>query len=351
MRTHSPLDDGPTTKLRSNYTKQWCPSTSLQEGEDETQVSNGLPRVGSVEDFEQNAAQSDRVEASGTQHGIHKHQRARSASVRCPSSNQASKPAKMPRHDLNLYDTDAGTHVETVPPSKPRDRSPTPFEMRSVVRSTSMSEGSSECMDRDEAYMEREVYDFEVKEQDRWLPIANVARIMKTALPENSIVSKDAKECMQECVSEFISFITSEAAEICSLEHKKTIGAEALLKSMVDLSFENYAEALKIYLAGYRQVAPCTIELSSPPPSIVNRDKLSTESSSRPAREETRNEPTEIQLYSGNSAAQANDDDHPVEDNGDEGKHDTALRMEHETHVQTTSIVDSLLSQWTTLNN
>jgi histone H3/H4 len=40
--------------------------------------------------------------------------------------------------------------------------------------------------------------------------LAPVARIMKTALPENAKIAKEAKECMQECVSEFISFITSE---------------------------------------------------------------------------------------------------------------------------------------------
>lgn len=39
---------------------------------------------------------------------------------------------------------------------------------------------------------------------------ALVARIMKMALPENAKIAKEAKECMQECVSEFISFITSE---------------------------------------------------------------------------------------------------------------------------------------------
>jgi hypothetical protein len=39
---------------------------------------------------------------------------------------------------------------------------------------------------------------------------ALVARIMKGALPENAKIAKEAKECMQECVSEFISFITSE---------------------------------------------------------------------------------------------------------------------------------------------
>ena len=40
--------------------------------------------------------------------------------------------------------------------------------------------------------------------------LAPVARIMKMALPENAKIAKEAKECMQECVSEFISFITSE---------------------------------------------------------------------------------------------------------------------------------------------
>jgi nuclear transcription Y subunit beta len=46
---------------------------------------------------------------------------------------------------------------------------------------------------------------------------APVARIMKTALPENAKIAKEAKECMQECVSEFISFITSEGMQILCL--------------------------------------------------------------------------------------------------------------------------------------
>ena len=48
------------------------------------------------------------------------------------------------------------------------------------------------------------------KEQDRYLPIANIGRIMRRAVPENGKIAKDAKESVQECVSEFISFITSE---------------------------------------------------------------------------------------------------------------------------------------------
>ena len=41
-------------------------------------------------------------------------------------------------------------------------------------------------------------------------PIANISRIMKRSIPATAKISKDAKECVQECVSEFIAFITSE---------------------------------------------------------------------------------------------------------------------------------------------
>ena len=48
------------------------------------------------------------------------------------------------------------------------------------------------------------------RDQDRYLPIANISRIMKRVLPANAKIAKDAKETVQECLSEFVSFITSE---------------------------------------------------------------------------------------------------------------------------------------------
>ncbi|GAA6018716.1 hypothetical protein JCM10207_005552 [Rhodosporidiobolus poonsookiae] len=102
----------------------------------------------------------------------------------------------------------------------------------------------------------KEIADEEVemyKEQDRYLPIANVGRIMKKCLPDTTKVSKDAKECVQECTSEFISFITSEAAERCAVEKRKTINGEDILFAMTTLGFENYADVLKVYLAKYRE--------------------------------------------------------------------------------------------------
>ncbi|KAF8189822.1 histone-fold-containing protein [Mycena galopus ATCC 62051] len=103
---------------------------------------------------------------------------------------------------------------------------------------------------------DREITEQEVgeyREQDRFLPIANVSRIMKASVPPTAKIAKDAKECVQECVSEFISFITSEAAERCLSEKRKTIGGEDILYAMGALGFDNYAEALKIHLAKLRQ--------------------------------------------------------------------------------------------------
>eukprot|EP01018_Ginkgo_biloba_P017097 Gb_07866 [translate_table: standard] len=96
--------------------------------------------------------------------------------------------------------------------------------------------------------------EFSLREQDRFLPIANVSRIMKKALPGNAKISKDAKETVQECVSEFISFITGEASDKCQREKRKTINGDDLLWAMTTLGFEAYVEPLKVYLQKFREV-------------------------------------------------------------------------------------------------
>ena len=94
---------------------------------------------------------------------------------------------------------------------------------------------------------------------------------MKASVPPTAKIAKDAKECVQECVSEFISFITSEAAEKCQMEKRKTIGGEDILSAMSTLGFENYAETLKIHLAKLRQVRCIESDLHphTPDPSPV----------------------------------------------------------------------------------
>lgn len=44
------------------------------------------------------------------------------------------------------------------------------------------------------------------------------------------------------------------ASEKCHQEKRKTVNGEDILFAMTSLGFENYSEALKIYLAKYREV-------------------------------------------------------------------------------------------------
>ncbi|KAL0370587.1 UNVERIFIED_CONTAM: Nuclear transcription factor Y subunit B-5 [Sesamum angustifolium] len=92
-----------------------------------------------------------------------------------------------------------------------------------------------------------------IKEQDRLLPIANVGRIMKQILPPNAKISKEAKETMQECVSEFISFVTGEASDKCHKEKRKTVNGDDICWAFGSLGFDEYAQSLKRYLSKYRE--------------------------------------------------------------------------------------------------
>ncbi|KAL0693252.1 hypothetical protein Bca4012_060432 [Brassica carinata] len=93
-----------------------------------------------------------------------------------------------------------------------------------------------------------------VREQDRFMPIANVIRIMRRILPAHAKISDDSKETIQECVSEYISFVTGEANERCQREQRKTITAEDVLWAMSKLGFDDYIEPLTLYLHRYREM-------------------------------------------------------------------------------------------------
>jgi nuclear transcription Y subunit beta len=95
--------------------------------------------------------------------------------------------------------------------------------------------------------------DSAVKEQDCLLPIANVGRIMKQILPPNAKISKEAKETMQECVSEFISFVTGEASDKCRKEKRKTVNGDDVCWALNTLGFDDYVETMRRYLQKYRE--------------------------------------------------------------------------------------------------
>ncbi|KAH0448798.1 hypothetical protein IEQ34_022598 [Dendrobium chrysotoxum] len=48
----------------------------------------------------------------------------------------------------------------------------------------------------------------DAQEHDRLLLTVGIGRIMRKAFPENVKISREAKDFMQECIIEFISFVT-----------------------------------------------------------------------------------------------------------------------------------------------
>ncbi|EYU44066.1 hypothetical protein MIMGU_mgv1a026515mg, partial [Erythranthe guttata] len=51
------------------------------------------------------------------------------------------------------------------------------------------------------------------RKADLYMPMTNIVRVLRKVFPPHAKISDDAKEIIQECVSEFISFVTSEANE------------------------------------------------------------------------------------------------------------------------------------------
>lgn len=91
------------------------------------------------------------------------------------------------------------------------------------------------------------------KQQEHLLPIANVGRIMKKVLPPNAKISKEAKETMQECASEFIGFITGEAADRCHKDNRKSLNGDDICSAMKTLGLDDYANAMRRYLIRYKE--------------------------------------------------------------------------------------------------
>merc|ERR1712166_1313104 len=113
-------------------------------------------------------------------------------------------------------------------------------------------DAAPEAVDHEDGEQAGDPNNENVKEQDRFLPIANIARVMKRPLPNNAKIAKDAKEIVQEVLSEFISFITSEASDRCIAEKRKTISGEDLVHSLDVVGFESYTASLSTYLRNFR---------------------------------------------------------------------------------------------------
>ncbi|EGZ06418.1 hypothetical protein PHYSODRAFT_367869, partial [Phytophthora sojae] len=95
-------------------------------------------------------------------------------------------------------------------------------------------------------------------EDKMYLPTKNISKIMYRALPASDTISisDDAVTFMQECVTEFLLYFTSEARDRSIMENRRTkkgvglsISGENVVEGMENLGFTSYARML----AGYNE--------------------------------------------------------------------------------------------------
>lgn len=84
-----------------------------------------------------------------------------------------------------------------------------------------------------------------LREQDRLLPLANVARLSSMCLGKDPKVSRESKLIMQELLTEHLCFNTSEAHDVSIRACHKAILVEDILKSFEDLDLGSFTPAMK----------------------------------------------------------------------------------------------------------
>ena len=137
-----------------------------------------------------------------------------------------------------------------------------------------------------------------VDEQDRLLPIANVGRIMKQSLLPSAKISKEAKQTMQECATEFISFVTGEASDKCHKENRKTVNGDDICWALSALGFDNYADAIVRYLHKYREAEREKASQNKATSSQDKDEESSEDKSGQPAHQQTEEAPTPVLEFS-----------------------------------------------------
>jgi len=72
-----------------------------------------------------------------------------------------------------------------------------------------------------------------MREQDRFMPIANIAKIMARELAHtgHAKISQDTKTLMQECATEFICFIMSEANDQAAQAKRKAVSGQDIINA------------------------------------------------------------------------------------------------------------------------
>ena len=85
-----------------------------------------------------------------------------------------------------------------------------------------------------------------MREQDRFMPIANIAKIMARELAHtgHAKISQDTKTLMQECATEFICFIMSEANDQAAQAKRKAVSGQDIINACQNMGAHQCQQSL-----------------------------------------------------------------------------------------------------------
>eukprot|EP00961_Rhodomonas_salina_P012054 161633-Rhodomonas_salina.2 len=87
------------------------------------------------------------------------------------------------------------------------------------------------------------------------LPMANVSRIVASALPKDASVSKEARVALSACATVFVHYLTELAVQQCDKRKKVTLTPEDILEAVKEAEFDDFDEPLQQALQSFRNQA------------------------------------------------------------------------------------------------
>ncbi|KAI9487172.1 MAG: histone-fold-containing protein [Benjaminiella poitrasii] len=90
--------------------------------------------------------------------------------------------------------------------------------------------------------------------EDNELPKANVARVLKAALPPGTALQKDAKLAVSKAATVFINYISSVANDVAKAANHKTISAPDVFKALEIIELDHLAPQLQESLTVFQQI-------------------------------------------------------------------------------------------------
>eukprot|EP00611_Tribonema_gayanum_P019562 TRINITY_DN340_c3_g1_i1.p2 TRINITY_DN340_c3_g1~~TRINITY_DN340_c3_g1_i1.p2 ORF type:complete len:160 (-),score=92.84 TRINITY_DN340_c3_g1_i1:483-962(-) len=86
-------------------------------------------------------------------------------------------------------------------------------------------------------------------------PQACVQRVIKSVLPENAQIGKDAKAAFARSAGIFILYLTACANDFCKDAKRQTISAQDVMSAIKELEFHDFEDKLTEFLKAFREEA------------------------------------------------------------------------------------------------